>query len=170
MKIAFNKPYYSGIEFEYMKDAINNFHISGDGIFSNKVRNFINNKFGPEDSLFVTSATAALDLSALLINLRPDDEVILPSFTFVSTANAIVLRGGKPIFVDITPDTLNIDPLEIKKKVTEKTKAIFPVHYAGISCDMDPIMKIAKKNNLKVVEDAAQGINAKYKGNYLGSA
>lgn len=169
MKIKFNKPYFSGKEFEYMARAIKKGHISGDGIFSNKIRNFINKKFGTLDSLFVTSGTAALDMSAILIDLAYNDEVIMPSFTFVSTANAIVLRGAKPVFVDIEPNTLNIDPNEIEKNITEKTRAIYPVHYAGISCDMDSIMKIGKNYNLKVVEDAAQGLNSKYKDSYLGT-
>jgi dTDP-4-amino-4,6-dideoxygalactose transaminase len=169
MQIKFNKPYFSGKEFDYMARAIKNGHISGDGIFSNKIRNFINKKFGTVDSLFVTSGTAALDMSAILIDLAYNDEVIIPSFTFVSTANAVVLRGAKPVFVDIEPNTLNIDPNEIEKNITEKTRAIYPVHYAGISCDMDSIMKIAKTYNLEVVEDAAQGLNSKYKYSYLGT-
>lgn len=168
-KINFNKPYFTGSEFDYMKEAINNSHISGDGIFCKKVKKFMESKFGAMQALFVTSGTAALDMSAILLDLKPGDEVIMPSFTFVSTANAVVLRGAKIRFADINARTLNIDPDEIEQKITSKTKAIYPVHYAGISCQMEEILKIAHDNNLKVVEDAAQGVNAKYKEKYLGT-
>ncbi len=169
MNIPFNKPYLSGKEFLYMKDAINRKKISGDGLYSKKVHEFIETKFGTEKALFVTSCTAALDMSAILIDLKPGDEVIMPSYTFVSSANAILLRNAKIIFAEIESDTLNIDPHDIMNKITDRTKAIYPVHYAGVSCKMDEIQKIADKNNLIIVEDAAQGVNAKYKNKYLGT-
>ncbi len=169
MNIPFNKPYLSGKEFLYMKNAINRGKISGDGFYSKKVHEFIESKFGTEKALFVTSCTAALDMSAILIDLKPGDEVIMPSYTFVSSANAILLRNAKIIFVEIESDTLNIDPFDIMNKITDRTKAIYPVHYAGVSCKMDKIQDIADKNNLIIVEDAAQGVNAKYKNKYLGT-
>ena len=169
MFVTFNKPYCSGKEFKYMKDAIKRGKISGDGFYSKKVHEFIQNKFETKMALFVTSCTAALDMSAILIDLESNDEVIMPSYTFVSTANAVILRNAKIVFAEIEPDTLNIDPLDIENKITEKTKAIYPVHYAGISCKMDEIQKIADENNLIIVEDAAQGVNAKYKNKYLGT-
>lgn len=169
MDIPFNKPYLSGREFIYMKDAIKRRQISGDGFYSKKVHEFIENKFVTKKALFVSSGTAALDMSAILIDLKPKDEVIMPSYTFVSTANAILLRNAKVVFTEIEPDTLNIDPSDVEKKITDKTKAIYPVHYAGVSCKMDEIQKIADKYNLIIVEDAAQGVNAKYKNKYLGT-
>lgn len=169
MNIPFNKPFLSGQEFMYMKDAINRGKISGDGFYSKKVHEFIETKFGTNKALFVSSGTAALDISAILLDLKPGDEVIMPSYTFVSTANAILLRNAKVVFTEIEPDTLNIDPLDVENKITDKTKAIYPVHYAGISCKMDEIQKIADENNLLIVEDAAQGVNAKYKNKYLGT-
>ncbi len=169
MHIPFNKPYCSDREFAYMKDAIARKQISGDGYYSKNVHKFIETKFGTEKALFVTSGTAALDMSAILIDLKPGDEVIMPSYTFVSTANAVILRNAKVVFAEIDPDTLNIDPNDIEAKITDKTRAIYPVHYAGISCKMDEIQKIADKKKLLIVEDAAQGVNAKYKGRYLGT-
>jgi len=169
MKIRFNKPYCTGKEIEYMQDAMSRNKISGDGYYTKLVNSFMENKFGTKKALFVTSGSAALDMAAILIDLQPGDEVILPSYTFVSTANSIVLRGAKPVFAEIDPNTMNIDPDDIEKKITDNTKAIWPVHYAGVSCDMDRIMELANKYNLKVVEDAAQGVNAKYKDKYLGT-
>ena len=169
MDIPFNKPYLSGREFTYMKDAIKRGKISGDGYYSKKVHEFIERRFGAKKALFVNSGTAALDMSAILIDLKPGDEVIMPSYTFVSTANAILLRNAKVVFAEIEPDTLNIDPLDVENKITDKTKAIYLVHYAGVSCKMDEIQKIADRNNLIIVEDAAQGVNAKYKDKYLGT-
>jgi len=169
MYIPFNKPYLSGKEFLYMKDAINRKKISGDGFYSKKVHEFIENKFATKKALFLCSGTAALDMSAILIDLKPNDEVIIPSYTFVSTANAVLLRNAKIVFSDIEPDTLNIDPLDVENKITDKTKAIYPVHYAGVSCKMEELQKIANKNDLIIVEDAAQGVNAKYKNKYLGT-
>lgn len=169
MNIPFNRPYYTGKEMEYIKDAIKRRKISGDGYYTKKVNTFIEEQFTTTKALFVTSGSAALDIAAILLNFQPEDEVIMPSYTFVSTANAVILRGAKIVFADIDPKTLNIDPQDIERKITSKTKAIFLVHYAGISCDMDKVMDIAKRYNLKVVEDAAQGVNAKYKGKYLGT-
>ena len=169
MYIPFNKPYLSGKEFLYMKDAINRKKISGDGFYSKKVHEFIENKFATKKALFLCFGTAALDMSAILIDLKPNDEVIIPSYTFVSTANAVLLRNAKIVFSDIEPDTLNIDPLDVENKITDKTKAIYPVHYAGVSCKMEELQKIANKNDLIIVEDAAQGVNAKYKNKYLGT-
>ncbi len=169
MHIPFNKPYSSDLEFVYMKDAIDRGKISGDGFYSRKVHEFIQTQFGTKKALFVTSGTAALDMSAILIDLKAGEEVIMPSYTFVSTANAVLLRNAKIVFAEIDPDTLNIDPSDIENKITDKTKAIYIVHYAGISCKMDDINKIAEQNNLIIVEDAAQGVNAKYKNRYLGT-
>ncbi|EPY6466793.1 dTDP-4-amino-4,6-dideoxygalactose transaminase [Clostridium sporogenes] len=167
--IPFNKVYTTNNEIEYIKDAINRKHVSGDGYYTKKVANFMEQKFNTKKALMTTSCSSALDIAAILLNLKEGDEVIMPSYTFVSTANSVVLRGAKPVFADINKETLNIDPEDIKRKITKNTKAIFVVHYAGVACDMDKIMKIAKKNNLLVVEDAAQGVNAKYKGKYLGT-
>lgn len=167
--ISFNKPYITEKEMEYIKDCLNSGYIHGDGYYTKKVNEFMEQTFKTNKALMTTSGSSALDMAAILLNLKEGDEVILPSYTFVSTANAIVLRGAKPVFADICEDTLNIDPKDIENKITAKTKAIFPVHYAGVSCDMDSIMSMAKRHNLKVVEDAAQGVNAKYNGKYLGT-
>lgn len=169
MRVDFNKPYYTGKELQYIENAMKNDKISGDGVYSNLVAKFIEQKFGTGKALFVTSGSAALDMAALLLDLSQGDEVILPSYTFVSTANAFVIRGAMPVFVDIEEDTLNIDIHKIEEKITERTKAIFVVHYAGISCDMDKLMELAEKYNLKVVEDAAQAVNSMYKDKYLGT-
>lgn len=167
--IVFNKPYYTGNEEKYISDAMKRDKICGDGFYTKKVNEFMENKFKTNKALMTTSCSSALDMSCLLLNLKEDDEVILPSFTFVSTANSIVLRGAKCVFADINPDTLVIDLEDVKKKITQKTKAIMVVHYAGVSCDMEELMTIAKENNLYVIEDAAQAVNAKYKGKYLGT-
>ncbi len=169
MNIPFNKPYFSENGVSYIEQCFLKDHISGDGFYTKKVNDFIEKSFNTKKALLTTSCSSALDMAALLIDLQPGDEVIMPSYTFVSTANAVVLRGAKPVFADIDEKTLNINPEDIENRITERTKAIFPVHYAGISCDMDEILKIAKKYNLKVVEDAAQGVNAKYKHRYLGT-
>lgn len=169
MNIPFNKPYYTGKEMEYINDAMNRSQISGDGYYTKKVNTFIEQQFRTRKALFVTSGSSALDIAAILLDLQTEDEVIMPSYTFVSTANAVVLRGAKVIFADIDPRTLNVDPQDIERKITSKTKAIFLVHYAGISCDMDRVIGIANRYNIKVVEDSAQGINAKYKEKYLGT-
>nr|WP_147665230.1 dTDP-4-amino-4,6-dideoxygalactose transaminase [Candidatus Prometheoarchaeum syntrophicum] len=167
--IPFNKPYYPQNGIKYVKDTFKRRKISGDGYYSKRISKFIEEKFGVKKALFVTSGSAALDMAAIILDLQPQDEVIMPSYTFVSTANSVMLRNAKVIFVDIDPKTMNIDPIEIEKFITPNTKALFVVHYAGISCDMGKIMDIAKKYNIKVIEDAAQGVNSKYKDKYLGS-
>ncbi|WP_073050614.1 dTDP-4-amino-4,6-dideoxygalactose transaminase [Dethiosulfatibacter aminovorans] len=168
--INFNKPPHVGKEIEYIKQVIEkNNKLCGDGPFTKKCNAWFEEKFKTKQCLMTTSCTHALEMAAILIDIKPGDEIIVPSFTFVSTVNAFVLRGAKLVFVDIRPDTMNIDESLIEEAVTEKTKAIVPVHYAGISCEMDKIMEIAKKHNLYVIEDAAQGVMATYKGNALGT-
>ncbi len=167
--INFNIPPFTGKETEYMAKAIQNHKISGDGEFTKKCSAWINENTGTAKSLLTTSCTHALEMAALLSDIQPGDEVIMPSYTFVSTADAFVLRGAKIVFVDIRPDTMNIDEKLIEDAITEKTKAIAPVHYAGVACEMDTIMDIAKRHNLLVVEDAAQGVMASYKGRPLGA-
>jgi len=169
MKIPFNRPYLTGKEIKYIKDSLNRGKLSGDGYYTKKVNEFIENTFHTSKALLSTSGSAALDMAALLLNLQPEDEIILPSYTFVSTANSFLLRGAKLVFAEIKEDTLNINPKDVQGKITSKTKAIVPVHYAGVACDMDAIMEIANKNNIKIIEDAAQGVNAKYKRKYLGT-
>ena len=167
--IRFNVPPYVGKETEYMKAAIDSHKICGDGEFTKRCNAWIEEHTGTAKALLTTSGTQALEMAALLSDIQPGDEVILPSYTFVSTANAFVLRGAKLVFVDIRPDTMNIDEKLIEDAITDKTGAIVPVHYAGVGCEMDTIMDIAKRHNLVVVEDAAQGVNAFYKGRALGS-
>lgn len=167
--IRFNVPPYVGKETEYMKEAIDSHKICGDGEFTKRCNAWIEEHTGTAKALLTTSGTQALEMAALLSDIQPGDEVILPSYTFVSTANAFVLRGAKLVFVDIRPDTMNIDEKLIEDAITDKTRAIVPVHYAGVGCEMDTIMDIAKRHNLAVVEDAAQGVNAFYKGRALGS-
>lgn len=167
--IAFNIPPYVGKENDYMKMAIANHKICGDGEFTKKCSSWIEKTTGTTKALLTTSCTHALEMAALLLEIKPGDEVIMPAFTFVSTADAFVLRGAKIIFVDIRPDTMNIDENLIENAITEKTKAIVPVHYAGVACEMDKIMKIAQDHNLAVVEDAAQGVMSTYKGKALGT-
>ncbi|KAF5083720.1 dTDP-4-amino-4,6-dideoxygalactose transaminase [anaerobic digester metagenome] len=167
--IPFNKQSLFGTEFAYIQDAYDQGKLSGDGKYTKLCSTFMEKKFGGGRVLLTPSCTHALELAAILINIRPGDEVILPSYTFVSTATAFVLRGAKPIFCDIRPDNLNIDEEKIEELITDRTRAIVPVHYGGVSCDMDRIMQIAYEHNLYVVEDAAQGVNAKYKGRYLGT-
>jgi dTDP-4-amino-4,6-dideoxygalactose transaminase len=169
MKIPFNKIYYEGKELSYIEDTMKRGRISGDGHYTQLVTSFLREKFMVDKILMTTSATHALEMAAILIDIRPGDEVIMPSLTFPSTANAIMLRGGVPVFAEIQENTLNIDPMDIKSKITSRTKAILPVHYGGISCDMDEIMDIATKNNLFVIEDAAQAVNSKYKNKFLGT-
>ena len=167
--IRFNVPPYVGKETEYMKAAIDSHKICGDGEFTKRCNAWIEEHTGTAKALLTTSGTQALEMAALLSDIQPGDEVILPSYTFVSTANAFVLRGAKLVFVDIRPDTMNIDEKLIEDAITDKTRAVVPVHYAGVGCEMDTIMDIAKRHNLVVVEDAAQGVNAFYKGRALGS-
>ena len=167
--INFNVPPYTGKEMDYMKECVENQKICGDGGYTRKCNQWFEEKTGTPKCLLTTSCTHALEMAALLADIQPGDEVILPSFTFVSTADAFVLRGAVPVFVDIRPDTMNIDENLIEAAITEKTKAIAPVHYAGVSCEMDKILEIAKKYNLKVIEDAAQGVMSSYKGKALGT-
>ena len=167
--ILFNIPPQTGAEVGYMQQAMANNKICGDGAFTKKCNAWIEEKFDAQKALLTTSGTTALEMAALLCDIQPGDEVILPSFTFSSTATSFVLAGAKLVFVDIRPDTMNIDENKIEAAITDKTKVICPVHYAGVSCEMDKIMEIAKKYNLKVVEDAAQGVMSTYKGKALGT-
>ena len=167
--IGFNVAPFTGKEFEYIREAISAEHICGDGMFTKKCSAWIEEKTGTAKALLTTSCTHATEMAALLLNIQPGDEVIMPAYTFVSTADAFVLRGATPVFVDIRPDTMNMDEKLIEAAITERTKAIVPVHYAGVACEMDTIMEIAKKHHLAVVEDAAQGVCAWYKGRALGT-
>ena len=169
MRINFNVPPFTGREMIYIKQAVDAQKICGDGQFTAKCNKWIENKTGCEKALLTTSCTHATELAALLADIRSGDEVIMPSYTFVSTADAFVLRGATPVFVDIRPDTMNIDETLIEDAITEHTKAIVPVHYAGVGCEMDVIMDIAGRHNLMVIEDAAQGIMSTYKGQALGA-
>lgn len=168
-KVAFNRPYMTGRELAYIAEAHSCGHLAGDGPFTRRSHAWLEQQTGCRKALLTPSCTAALEMMALLLDIEEGDEVILPSYTFVSTANAFVLRGGVPVFVDIRPDTLNIDETRIVDAITPRTKAIVPVHYAGVACEMDAIMKIATHHNLAVVEDAAQGAMASYRGRALGS-
>lgn len=167
--INFNKPPFTGKELEYVREAIESGKISGDGKFTSRCSDWMQDRFSVNQVLLTTSCTHALEMAAVLSGIQPGDEVILPSFTFVSTADAFVQRGAQLVFVDIRPDTMNIDEGLIEDAITEKTKAIVPVHYASVSCAMDEIMDIAKRRNLTVIEDAAQGVDAFYKGKALGT-
>ena len=168
--IEFNKPPFIGTELEYIRQAAEeNNKLCGDGPFTKKCSAWMQDNFNVKHAILTTSCTHALEMAAYLSEIQPGDEVIMPSYTFVSTADAFVLRGAKIVYVDIRPDTMNIDETKIEDAITEKTKAIVPVHYAGVACEMDTIMDIAKRHNLKVVEDAAQGVSAYYKGKALGT-
>ncbi len=167
--IDFNIPPYTGEEEKYIKDAIANRKICGDGEFTKKCNEWMEKRFGAKQVMLTTSGTAALDMAILMCDLKPGDEVILPSYTFSSTANAVILGGGTPVFVDVRPDTMNIDETKIEAAITDKTKAVIAVHYAGVACEMDRINEIASKHGLKVIEDAAQGVMSTYKGRYLGT-
>ncbi|MCG9632607.1 dTDP-4-amino-4,6-dideoxygalactose transaminase [Vibrio sp. Isolate30] len=167
--IPFNKPPVTGKEIQFIQQAISGSKLSGDGYFAKKCEQWFVEKTGCVKSLLTPSCTHALELAALLIDIQPGDEIIMPSYTFVSTANAFALRGAKIVFVDIRPDTMNIDENLIEQAITPKTKAIVPVHYAGVACEMDTIMAIADKFSLYVIEDAAQGVMSSYKGRALGS-
>ena len=169
MRIPFNKPTYIGKESEYVLDAVNKGHISGDGEYTKKCAKKLEELSGTKRALLTTSCTHATEMAALLSDIKPGDEVIMPSYTFVSTADAFVLRGATPVFVDIRPDTMNIDETLIEDAITSKTKAIVPVHYAGVGCEMNTIMDIARRHNLTVIEDAAQAIASTYKGKALGT-
>ncbi|MBE7092562.1 MAG: dTDP-4-amino-4,6-dideoxygalactose transaminase [Clostridiales bacterium] len=167
--IHFNIPPFVGKELDYVKEAIANKKICGDGAFTKQCNKWIEDKTDTKKALLTTSCTHALEMAAILCNIKEGDEVIMPSYTFVSTADAFVARGAKIVFVDIRPDTMNIDENLIEAAITSKTKAIVPVHYAGVACEMDKIIEIAKKHNLLVVEDAAQGVTATYNGKQLGA-
>lgn len=167
--IPFNKPTIIGNELEYIERAVRSGKISGDATYTKKCHTLLENALGVPKALLTTSCTHALEMAAILLNIEPGDEVILPSFTFVSTANAFVLRGAKPVFADIRPDTLNIDEREIERLITPRTRAIAVVHYAGVGCEMDAIMDIAARHGLALVEDNAHGLFGKYKGRFLGT-
>lgn len=169
MKVNFNKIPISGGEIENIKEAISSGHLQGDGVFMKRCEREIKRLSGAKSALLTTSGTSSLDMAAILCNITEGDEVIVPTFTFVSSINSFVLRGARPVFCDIRPDTMNIDETKIEALITPRTKVIVPVHYAGVSCQMDAIMDIAKKHNLLVVEDAAQGFMASYKGRALGT-
>ena len=168
-KIPFNRPYLTGAELEYISRALSTAKLAGNGEFTALCHRWIEENCGTNRALLTHSCTAALEMSALLLDITPGDEVIMPSYTFVSTANAFVLRGGVPVFVDIRADTLNIDETLIEAAITPRTRAIVPVHYAGVACEMDTIGEVAQRHGLPIVEDAAQGVGATYKGKALGS-
>lgn len=167
--ISFNRPPYSAMALTYMKQAIENHKICGDGEFTKRCSAWLEQNTGTAKAFLTTSCTHATEMAAMLADVGPGDEIIMPSYTFVSTADAFVLRGAKPVFVDIRPDTMNIDETLIEAAVTEKTRVIVPVHYAGVACEMDTIMEIAKRHRLCVIEDAAQGMMSTYKGKMLGT-
>jgi len=167
--IPFNKPYLTGKEQQYIQEAHELGVLAGDGVFTKRCNQWLENTTGCHKALITHSCTAALEMAAILVDIQQGDEVIMPSYTFVSTANAFVLRGAVPVFIDIRPDTLNIDETLIEDAITPKTKVIVPVHYAGVGCEMDIIMEIAQRYELWVIEDAAQGVMANYKGRSLGS-
>lgn len=168
-RIPFNRPTVVGDEEIYLAETIHSLHLSGDGPFTRKCRRLMQDVLGVGASLLTTSCTHALELSALLLDIQPGDEVIIPSFTFVSTANAYALRGGRPVFIDIRPDTLNLDETQLESLITPRTKAVIPVHYAGIAAEMTPIMEIAARHGVTVVEDAAHALFGQYKGQWLGT-
>jgi len=168
-KIPFNRPFIAGKELYYIAQAVTRGHLAGDGYFSKRCAEWLQASFSARRVLLTHSCTAALEMSALLCDISEGDEVILPSFTFVSTATAFVLRGARPVFVDIREDTLNIDEALLKGSITDRTRAIVPVHYAGVGCEMDAILDIAAGSDIPVIEDAAQGVNATYRGRYLGT-
>src|ERR1035438_9180979 len=167
--IHFNQACFGGRELAYIADAIGNRHIAGNGTFTKKCQELLKKELGVPKVLLTTSCTHALEMAALLLDMRPGDEVIVPSFTFVSTVNAFVLRGAMPVFCDVRPDTLNLDEAKLEALITLRTKAIVPVHYAGVGCEMDAIMEIARQHGVAVVEDNAHGLFGKYKGRWLGT-
>lgn len=169
LRVDFNRPVPVGREMEYMAEAVANGHISGDGPFTKKVHVLLEQELGVSKALLTTSCTHALEMAAILLDIKDGDEVIIPDFTFVSTINAFVLRGARPIFLDIRPDTLNLDESRLEAAITSRTRAIVPVHYAGVGCEMDTIMEIARHHDVAVVEDNAHGLFGKYKGQYLGT-
>ena len=167
--IDFNVPLVIGNELEFIKEAIGQKRLSGDGVFTKRCSRLMEERFQAKHVLLTTSGTSALDMAAILCDFQPGDEVILPSYTFSSTANSVILGGAKPVFVDIRPDTMNIDEAKIEAAITPRTKAIIVMHYGGVACEMDTIMDIARRHHLRVIEDAAQSVMAKYKGQYLGT-
>jgi dTDP-4-amino-4,6-dideoxygalactose transaminase len=169
IRVDFNRPVTVGNEFEYMRQAVENARISGDGAFTKKCHAFLESELGVTKALLTTSCTHALEMSAILLGIQPGDEVIIPDFTFVSTVNAFVLRGARPVFVDVHPDTLNLDESKLEAAITPRTKAVVPVHYAGVGCEMDTILEIARRHNVAIVEDNAHGLFGKYKGRFLGT-
>jgi dTDP-4-amino-4,6-dideoxygalactose transaminase len=169
IRIPFNKPSMVGNELEYIAQAVQSGHISGDGVFTKKCHAWLENHLGVPKALLTSSCTHALEMAALLLDIQPGDEVIVPSFTFVSTINAFVLRGARPVFSDIRPDTLNLDERHLEHLITPRTKAILAVHYAGVGCEMDTILEIARRHGIAVVEDNAHGLFGKYRGKYLGT-
>lgn len=169
MRIPYNRPYMNGRELEYIREAHALGQLAGDGPFTKKCHSWLEKKTGCRKALLTHSGTAALEMAAILADIGPGDEVIMPSYTFVSTANAFVLRGAVPVFVDIRPDTLNLDETKIEGAITPKTRAIVPVHYAGVGCEMDPILALAEKHRLLVIEDAAHGVGSSYRGRPLGT-
>jgi len=169
MKIGFNKPFVVGKELFNIAQSVMEGHLSGDGVFTKKCHQWLEKNLRCQRAMLTHSCTAALEMSAILCDIQPGDEVILPSFTFVSTANAFVLRGATPVFIDIRPDTLNLNEQLIEQAITDKTKAIVPVHYAGVACEMETILRIAQKYDLYVIEDAAQAILSEYKAKKLGT-
>lgn len=169
MRIPFNRPFFSGREFELIQEAIANWQLSGDGVFTKKCHALLEKELGVPKALLTTSCTHALEMAALLLDVKQGDEVIAPSFTFVSTVNAFVLRGARPVFIDIRPDTLNLDETKLESLVTPRTKAIMVVHYAGVGCEMETIMAVARRYGLAVVEDNAHGLYGKYRDRYLGT-
>jgi dTDP-4-amino-4,6-dideoxygalactose transaminase len=168
-QIHFNQPYAAGKEWEFMRQAIRNAHTCGNGPFTRKCQAFLERTLGVPKAMLTTSCTHALEMAALLLDFRPGDEVIVPSFTFVSTVNAFVLHGAHPVFCDIRPDTLNMNESKLAKLITPRTKAIVPVHYAGVGCEMDAILEVARQRGIAVVEDNAHGLFGKYRGKYLGT-
>ena len=169
VRVPFNRPYVAGREMGYIREALHSGHRHGDGAFTQQCHSWLEKTLGCPKALLTPSGTAALEMAAILADIMPGDEVIMPSFTFSSTANAFVLRGGTPVFVDIDPRTQNIDASKIEEAITDRTRAVVPVHYAGVGCDMDVIMSIAQRYKLLVIEDAAQALLARYRGRYLGT-
>lgn len=169
MRIPFNQPFFSGKEFDFIQEAVANWQFSGDGAFTKKCNALLEKELGIPKALLTTSCTHALEMAALLLDIKPGDEVIVPSFTFPSTVNAFVLRGARPVFIDVRRDTLNLDETKLESLVSHRTKAILVVHYAGVGCEMDAILQVAGRHGIPVVEDNAHGLFGRYKGNYLGT-
>ena len=169
MRIPFNQPFFSGKEFDFIQEAVANWQFSGDGAFTKKCHALLEKQLGIPKALLTTSCTHALEMAALLLDIKPGDEVIVPSFTFPSTVNAFVLRGARPVFIDIRPDTLNLDETKLESLITSCTKGIVVLHYAGVGCEMDAILQVAGRHGIPVVEDNAHGLFGRFKGNYLGT-